>query len=163
MDAPRFIVDHNVGKLVRWLRLMGYDSLFFSGQYDADMIATALAQNRVILTRDTRIMQRRLVNSGRLKSVLIADEKPEQQIRQVVAALRLDINYRPFSLCLECNQPLLERSREDVEGRVPPYVFQTQTQYMQCPVCGRIYWRGSHWQAMTRRLENLVSFQDKED
>ena len=163
MDAPRFIVDHNVGKLVRWLRLMGYDSLFFSGQYDADMIATALAQNRVILTRDTRIMQRRLVNSGRLKSVLIADEKPEQQIRQVVAALRLDINYRPFSLCLECNRSLVERTKEEVEWKVPPYVFKTQQQYMQCPACNRIYWRGSHWQAMTRRLEQLAVSPGKEE
>lgn len=162
ISAVRFIVDHNVGKLTRWLRMMGYDTLFFDGEDDSDMIATALAEDRVILTRDTRIMERRLITTGRLKAVLIACEEPELQIRQVVTALKLDVNFRPFSLCLECNQPLIERSKEQVGERVPPYVFKTQQQYMECPACHRIYWRGTHWQAMTRRLEGFIQHQGRE-
>ena len=156
IDAVRFIVDHNVGKLAKWLRMMGYDTLFFSGDDDSRMIATALAEDRVILTRDTRIMERRLVTTGRLKAILIGYETLELQIKQVVTALNLDIRFKPFSICLECNQPLVERGREQVRERVPPYVFQTQRQYMECPVCHRIYWRGTHWQAMLRKLERLT-------
>ncbi len=135
---------------------MGYDSLFFDGIDDSRMIAIALAEGRVILTRDTQIMERRVITSGRLKAVLLKSDKLEQQIRQVVDALNLDYMFRPFTICLECNQPLLERSKEQVKDLVPPYVFQTQSQYMECPSCHRIYWRGTHWQAMTRKLEKFI-------
>ncbi len=154
-EGLRFIVDHNVGKLARWLRMMGYDTLFFNGDDDSRMVAIALREGRVILTRDTQIMKRGVVTSGRLKAILIEWEKPEQQIRQVMKSLNLDCQLEPFSLCLECNQPLEERSKEEVKDRVPPYVFQTQEQYMECPACHRIYWRGTHWQEMTRKLEEL--------
>ncbi len=153
IGAPEFIVDNNVGQLARWLRMMGYNAVFFSGSDDSDMVAIAWAEGRVILTRDTQIMERRLVTNGRLKAVLIGSDEPEQQIRQVLKALGLDTQFRPFTLCLECNQPLAERSKRQVKERVPPYVFKTQDQYMECPLCHRIYWRGSHWQAMSKRLD----------
>jgi len=159
----KFIVDNNVGKLAKWLRIMGYDTLFFNGSDDSRMIATALAEGRVILTRDTQIMRRRLVTSGRLKAILIEGDQPEQQMHQVIETLNLDCQFRPFAICLECNQPLVERSKQQVKDLVPPYVFQTQSQYMECPVCHRIYWRGTHWQAMTRRLNRFAECQRKEE
>jgi uncharacterized protein with PIN domain len=152
----RFIVDHNAGKLVRWLRMMGYDSLFFTGSDDSDMVRQALAEHRIILTRDTAIMKRRVVTSGRLGVVLIESEEPEQQMRQVIERLELDCRFRPFTLCLECNTPLVERMPDEIQGRVPPYVYRTQQQYMECPACRRIYWRGTHWAAMMRKLEKLA-------
>lgn len=156
-DTPKFIVDHNVGKLARWLRLMGYDTRFFDGDDDADLVAIARDEGRVILSRDTQIMERRLITSGRVKAVLIKSDQPERQIQQVMDALGLDSHFRPFTICLECNQPLVERSKEEVKDLVPPYVFKTQSQFMQCPNCQRIYWRGTHWRAMTRNLERLGS------
>ena len=154
-DTLKFIVDINVGKLAKWLRIMGYDTLLFDGDDDSRMIVTALRQGRVILTKDTQIMKRGVVASGRLRAILITNDEPEQQIRQVIENLKLDCQFRPFTLCLECNQPLVERSKEDVKELVPPYVFQTQNQYMECPNCRRIYWKGTHWQAMTRKLEKF--------
>jgi len=156
VEAFRFIVDHNVGKMAKWLRMMGYDTLFFSGGDDSSMVATALAQGRIILTRDGGIVKRRLVTRGRLEAILIEGDRIEAQMKQVIESLGLDIRFKPFSICLECNQPLEERSRQQVQDRVPPYVFKTQQQYMECPACGRIYWRGTHWQAMNRKLEQLV-------
>ncbi len=135
---------------------MGYDALFFNGSSDSQMIATALAQERVMLTRDTQIMRRRVVTSGRLRAILITGDKPEQQVRQVIDSLKLGCPPQPFTICLECNQPLEERSQEQVKDRVPPYVFQTQNQYMECPSCHRIYWRGTHWQAMSKKLEKFI-------
>jgi len=120
------------------------------------MIAIALAEGRVILTRDTQIMKRRVITSGKLKAILIQSDKPELQMQQVLDSLNLDCQFRPFTICLECNQPLEEKTKQEVKDLVPPYVFQTQSQYMACPACHRIYWRGSHWQAMTRKLDKLA-------
>ena len=156
MGELKFIVDNNVGKLAKWLRMMGYDTIFFDGDDDSEMIAAALAEGRVILTRDTQIMKRRVITNGRLKAVLIESDEPEQQKQQLIEALNLDYRLKAFTLCLECNQPLEERSREQVKDLVPPYVFLTQSQYMECPVCHRIYWRGTHWQAMTKKLEKFT-------
>jgi uncharacterized protein with PIN domain len=157
VNEIKFIVDHNVGKLARWLRMLGFDSLFFSGSDDSHMVKQALAEGRIILTRDTEIMKRRVINNGRLNAVLIESEEPERQIQQLMAALDLKGRSRPFTICLECNQPLVERSPAEVKERVPPYVNKTQTQYMECPACRRIYWRGTHWESMIRKLEKLAS------
>ena len=158
----KFIVDNNVGKLAKWLRLMGYDTVFFNGSNDSHMIATALAEDRVILTRDTQIMKRRVVTNGQLKAILIKSDESEQQMQQVIATLNLDCQYGPFTICLECNQPLLERSKQQVKDLVPPYVFQTQNQYMECSACHRIYWQGTHWQVMVKNLQDFQR-EDGED
>lgn len=147
-----------MGKLAKWLRMMGFDSLFFTGEYDSDMVKRALAEDRVILTRDTEIMERRVVRNGRLKAILIESEVPFTQMRQVLNILDVKGQIKPFTLCLECNEPLVEKAPEDVESRVPPYVFKTQTQYMECPVCHRVYWRGTHWEAMIKKLEALADY-----
>ncbi len=141
---------------------MGYDSTFFTGDDDTDLVRQALAEGRVVLTRDSGIMLRRVVKSGRLKAVLIESEVPERQLPQVIAALELAVPHYPFTLCLECNRALEARRPEEVAGRVPPYVFKTQNQYMECPACRRIYWRGSHWEAMMRRLEELAASRDSD-
>ena len=163
-DKVRFIVDQNVGKLSKWLRMMGYDTLFFTDEDDWLMVRAALAENRVILTRDTQVMSRGVVSRGRIKAILIQSEEPEEQIRQVAATLDLDYQSEPFTICLECNQPLEKKSRQQVEGRVPAYVFQTQEQYRECPACHRIYWRGTHWLVMTERLKQIAAGRtDKDD
>lgn len=142
---------------------MGYDTVFFAGSDDSRMVARALAEGRVILTRDTEIMKRGLVTSGRLKAILISSEEPESQMRQVIETLNLDCQFRPFALCLECNQPLTGKTKNQVKKRVPPHVFQTQSQYVECPSCHRIYWRGSHWKAMTKKLKQFKESQQKEE
>jgi hypothetical protein len=71
--------------------------------------------------------------------------------------LKLAEEIKPFTLCLECNQPLVPKDKEEVKDLVPPYVFKTQSQYMQCPACQRVYWQGTHWQRMSRELEKIVS------
>jgi uncharacterized protein with PIN domain len=161
-EGTKFIVDQNAGKLAKWLRMMGYNTLFYSGHDDWDLIRTALAEGRTVLTRDTQIMKRRLVTTGRLKAILIASDEPEQQIKQVIETLKLDTSSRLFSICLECNRQLAPIGKEQVKERVPPYVFKTQEQYMECPFCHRIYWRGTHWRAMTKKVDRLKQGQQKE-
>jgi uncharacterized protein with PIN domain len=135
--------------------MMGYDASLFDGGDDSRMVSTALKEGRVLLTRDTQIMKRRVVTTGRLKTILVSGDDPEEQMRQVIEALNLDSQFKPFTICLECNRPLEARTKEQVQDLVPPYVFRTQNQYMQCPVCHRIYWQGTHWDAMTKTVEKF--------
>ena len=145
-----------MGKLTGRLRMMGFDSRFFNGSDDGDMVRLALAEKRVILTRDRGIMLRRVVKNGRIRAVLISSEVPEKQMVQVMETLDLAENIRPFTRCLECNEILVEQSKEAIKDRVPPYVFRTQDQYMECPACHRIYWRGTHWEAMLKKMAKLA-------
>ena len=154
MEA-KFIADNNVGKLARWLRLIGYDTVLFKQKDDAQMIKMALGENRVILTKDAQFMKRRLVTSGTLKTLHIEQDDPEVQVQEVVGSLSLDYDFKPFSRCLECNQALVARDKESVKDLIPARVLETQTQYTQCPACQRIYWAGTHWQAMGNKLKDL--------
>ena len=152
----RFIVDHNVGKLVKWLRMLGYDTEFFTGEDDWQMVIIALREDRIILTRDTGIMNLGVVNSGKVNTILIDSDDPEEQIRQVNESLTLDFYEGLFSRCMECNHLLEERTVTEVKDRVPPYVYKMQEEYMECPACNRIYWKGTHWQAMIEKLQKLI-------
>lgn len=156
-DVPRFIIDLNVGKLAKWLRMIGYDTTLFDQWDDKYLINVALTENRILLTRDTQIMQRRVINIGEIKALLIASDNPLLQIQQVIQEFRLNPGLNPFKLCLECNQLLTPVNKADIQDRVPPYVYATKSQYVQCPDCRRIYWQGTHWQAMLKKLEGLTN------
>ncbi len=153
---PKFITDVNVGKLGKWLRLMGYDTLFFDEHDDGLMVKAAIAQGRIVLTKDSEFMKRRAITTGKVKAILVSSDRPDQQLSTVLSALKLDKGYRPFTRCLECNSLLVSREKSEVEGLVPPRVYDKHDQYMQCPSCGRIYWKGTHWQAMSGKLSRLV-------
>jgi uncharacterized protein len=154
--GTKFIVDINAGKLARWLRIMGYDALLFNNKDDGKMITIALNENRIILTKDSQIMKRRLITSGKLTAIFIEGDNPKTQLQQVAIALDLDYRFKPFSVCLECNQNLVERNKNEIISLIPPHVLKTQTSYMQCPTCHRIFWKGSHWQAMNKELEAFI-------
>ena len=155
-ENPKFTVDQNVGKLAKWLRMLGFDSIFFTGRNDSEMVSTALAENRIILTRDTQIAKRSVAINGLLKVISINSDMLPEQFRQVASELNMDSSrFRPFTLCLEDNGPLVERTKEEVKDRVPPFVFKTQEKYVECPKCRRIYWKGTHWQKMMEKIERL--------
>jgi len=152
---PQFMVDINVGRLARWLRATGYDADLFTGRDDSDMVRTALKEGRIVLTRDGGVARRRVVTTGRLRVLHLRSDSVREQLRQVVSAFSLNPTHRPFSLCLECNRPLEGRGKEVVVGLAPTYVFSTQWEFSQCPSCGRIYWQGTHWDAMRSWLQEL--------
>ena len=154
-ERPKFIADENVGKLGRYLRRLGFDTAIFEGGDDRDMVKRALAEGRTVLTRDTHIGSFGVAARGRVKVVTFATDSPEEQLKQVINDLGLSDSLRPLTLCLECNCPLMEIPRQNAAQRVPPYVFETQERYTGCPCCKRLYWRGSHWQAMQQQLKAL--------
>ena len=154
--APRhrFVVDINVGRLAKWLRVMGYDTLFPRGSNDNDLVRLALREERVLVTRDRGIGLRRAVRQGQMQVVQIVHDDFRRQLRQLVRALDLDLE-GGFTRCVRCNDPLNPVPREDVENRLPPYVFRHHRQFMECPRCLRIYWRGTHWTNMSAELDGV--------
>ena len=156
VNEPRFIVDVNVGRLTTWLRVMGYDTLFPSDARDNELVRIALKEGRTIVTRDTGLTERRVVATGRLKVVLVQHDDLESQLSQVVRSLNLNCR-GGFSRCIRCNEPLVGLSlvglsNESAKARVPPYVYETQKEFMGCPACHRVYWQGTHWANMQREL-----------
>ena len=154
MDEPRFVVDLNVGRVAKWLRAMGYDSLFPSNTEDNELVRIALREGRIIVTKDSALNERRVVTTGWVKLVLIRHDDLRSQLRQVIRSLNLD-SRKEFSRCIRCNEQLVDLPKESVKDRVPPYVYETQQGFRGCSLCSRIYWRGTHWANMEWELSQL--------
>jgi uncharacterized protein len=152
----KFIVDHNAGKIAKWLRMAGFDASLFMGADDDAIIAAASVENRILLTRDRRIMKRRVIVSGRIKAILIESDHFKTQVQQLLSTLKLNkSSFHPFTICLKCNRWLEECTKEAVKDRVPPYVYLTQEHFAECPACRRLYWQGTHWQSMSSEMDTF--------
>jgi uncharacterized protein with PIN domain len=150
----KFIVDNNVGRLSGWLRALGYDTLFINPIEDDDLVRIAGREGRVILTRDTGVLQRRLVASGEVPAFFVARDDWREQLAQVVRELGLN-TIPQFTRCMACNGLLEPRSREEARAHVPPYVHRTQEEFLYCSACGRHYWKGTHWGRITGELASV--------
>jgi uncharacterized protein len=157
----KFIADENVGKLARWMRLLGFDTSFFEGNHDAQMVNLALAEHRIILTRDTHVIERKPIARGYVQALLLKTDNVFEQTRIVMAELKLKPWVKLFTRCVECNLLLAQISCEAVKERVPSYVWQTQNEFVECPKCHRIYWKGTHWQAMRQSLTQMKIIGDE--
>ncbi|MBI4492794.1 MAG: Mut7-C RNAse domain-containing protein [Chloroflexi bacterium] len=149
----RFIADMNVGKLAKWLRVLGYDAAFVNPISDNELVRRGLEEGRIVLTKDRGIAARRLATQGRLQVLLVPGNRVEEQLRFVVRTLDLDQRGRTFTRCIQCNVPLEAVEREAVRGLVPPYVFTTQRRFSRCLRCHKLYWPGTHWERMRERLQ----------
>jgi uncharacterized protein with PIN domain len=145
----KFIADVMVGKLARWLRILGFDVAYSNKYEDDEMIRIAEAENRVILTRDRALAARRM----KIPCLLIASDHYKEQIRQVITAFSL-ADFKTFSRCIECNAELQSVDKEAVFERIPPFVYLTQERFAICPRCQRVYWHGTHGEGMLKRLQS---------
>ena len=152
---PRFVVDVNVGRLAKWRRSMGYDSLYIPNVEDEELLRVAKEQDRTVVTRDRYILERRAVTTGGVSVTLVTSDDFRAQIQQISDSLGLN-STTGFSLCIECNENLRFIVREEVRDRVPPFVFGTQDKFYECPNCGKLYWRGTHWRNMRAELAELI-------
>jgi uncharacterized protein with PIN domain len=151
-DRPlRLLADGMLGKLAKWLRLLGYDTAYDNAAVDPDLAHRARAEGRVLLTRDRELAARR-----GLRTLLIQSEVLEEQVREVQDALGLPPG-PALSRCAVCNTVLEPASPDDVADRVPPYVLRTQREFRRCPGCGRVYWPGTHVDGMQGQLEQFGS------
>lgn len=148
----RFIADAMLGRLARWLRVLGYDTAYEEHIPDADLVRRALAEQRIILTRD-----RSLGSEWHVTGIhCVAAEEPLAQLAEVTARFELDPHARLFTRCSRCNQLLLAADRSEAEGHVPARTLETTERFQHCPGCGRFYWEGSHTAHMRHVLERTL-------
>jgi uncharacterized protein with PIN domain len=150
--GTRFIADAMLGKLARWMRTLGCDVEYFNDIGDAELVKKAVAEERIILTRDTLLLKRRAAKG---RSFFVEGDHVAAQLRQV--AERFGLPGRPvLTRCLRCNRPLERLDKEAAKDRVPPYVFETQEEFSRCPSCGRVYWAGTHRLRMEEDVARLL-------
>lgn len=147
----KLIVDFMCGKLVRWLRVLGFDAEYSRETNSKDLLKRALSEKRTIITRNTK-----LPSIPRLRILVLDSEIPEEQIKRVVDDLDLAGSIALFTRCNVCNGELQAVPRERVRGKVPFYTFQTQESFKQCTGCGRIYWEGTHVDSMRRYVMKVL-------
>ncbi|MBI4328316.1 MAG: Mut7-C RNAse domain-containing protein [Chloroflexi bacterium] len=156
MNPPRFLVDAHLGRLVKSLRSLGYDAVLARHEDDDTVIRRALKEDRVLLTRDLPLARRRVATRGPLRVLYLRGETPATQLQEIASVFGLSTD-RAFTRCLLCNVPLEPRSKEEVTGRVPPYVYAHRDRFNECPSCHRLYWRGTHWDHMKSLLASSLS------
>lgn len=149
---PRFFADAMLGRLARWLRLLGFDCAWEADIADEDLVRRALAEGRVVLTRD-----RRLPEEWRVSGLhLVEGEQIRDQLAEVIRSFDLAGSIRLLSRCSRCNEPLAPTAPVDVAARVPPRVLERHGDYSACPACGRIYWQGTHAERIRRLVDELL-------
>jgi len=147
----KFIVDENLGKLAKWLRLAGFDCLYFNDIADARLVEYALKENRLLLTRDKKIPQ-----NWTIKSVIIIEQdNPYKQITELAKRLGLELLENSFTRCVNCNTILKPIEKDKIRDRVPPFVYKTYDEFSYCQTCDKIYWRGTHFDSLVKRLEEI--------
>jgi uncharacterized protein with PIN domain len=149
LRETRFVLDGHLGRLARTLRMLGFDVRWRPDADDAELARVAAVEHRILLTRDSGLLKRRIVSHG----VRVREADPRRQLTEVVRRLDLLRAIAPFRRCLRCNDPLEAVRSEDVAREVPPRVRERHDSFRRCPSCGRVYWAGTHH----RRMERLVS------
>ena len=147
MAEIKFVADVMVGKLARWLRVLGLDVVYSNTLTDEEIIRLAESENRIILTRDTGFASRRTPS----QCLFIESDHYKEQLLQVLHALKIN-DFNVFSRCVECNTSLEAVDKEEVFERVPPFVYLTQERFATCPTCDRVYWHGTHANEMLKRI-----------
>ena len=150
VSDTRFVADVMLGKLARWLRALGLDTLYFRDASDARLLGIALRENRHLLTRDVGLAAR----AGRT-ALLVRAERLDGQLREVVERYGVTVR-APLSRCLLCNGELRQRHPREVRERVPSYTFATQPLFWECVGCRRVYWAGTHARGILSRLHAYV-------
>ncbi|HXH07949.1 MAG TPA: Mut7-C RNAse domain-containing protein [Vicinamibacterales bacterium] len=135
----RFLLDGHLGKLARWLRLVGLDAACPAAAGDDTLASLAPAEARILLTRDRELLKRRAVVHG----YFVRETRPHRQLVEVLR--RFEPPVRPFSRCLRCNGELDPVEKAVVEPQLPPRTREHYRDFLRCRGCGRVYWRGAHW------------------
>jgi len=148
----KFLADENVGRLAKWLRILGYDAAYYSPISDDELIMRARAEGRIILTKDTGIATRPYLDN----CIFIQSSRYLEQLQQVMQACGLTVREEAlFGRCLECNVEVTPVPKESVEAQVPAYTFRTQPRFFRCPQCQKLFWPGTHTQRTLAALRGL--------
>lgn len=152
MTEPKFILTRELGKLTRWLRILGYDTVYYKENDYDKLILQGLTEERMILSRSKHI------GHARIKIIYLKSEDLKEQLLQLQREVKIIVKEESlFSRCTICNEKLASVSKEKVKNKIPDYIYQTQDTFWICPICKRIYWTGSHWGNVKEVVSLLIS------
>ena len=148
---PRFLLDNHLGRLAAYLRMLGFDCLYRNDYSDEELAEVLQQEERILLSRDRRLLMRKVVSHGYCPRSLDSLE----QLREIVQRFDLAKRIVPFHRCLRCNHVLEPASKESVLDRLEPLTKVYFDEFMLCPDCKRIYWKGSHFERMQGIVEKI--------
>lgn len=151
-NNKKFLLDENLGKLAKWLRMLGYDCVVYKSISIEKKISLCSKERRIFLTRSNKIAKRK----EDFNRILIRSVKYDKQLQEMLHLIELN-NEMLFSRCLACNNKLHEMQSERIGGLVPEYVKHNFTEFKICRKCGKVFWQGSHYDAMMNKLKNLLT------
>jgi len=151
LRTTRFILDVHLGKLVRYLRMLGFDSYYSNDLEDDFIVEKAKQDKRIILTRDLQILKNRKVTHG----YYVRSTDPKKQLKEVVKRFDLKKNPDPFSICMDCNGLLQKVPKSIIENELEKGTREAFDEFYRCRDCNKIYWRGSHFDKMEQLIEDL--------
>jgi uncharacterized protein with PIN domain len=149
---PRFLLDNHLGRLTAYLRMLGFDCLYQTNYEDDELAEIAQREERILLSRDRRLLMRKVINHGYCLRSLDSLE----QLSEVIQRFDLAKRIVPFHRCLRCNHPLESVEKEAVLDRLEPLTKLYFDQFHICPACKQIYWKGSHFERMQNVIEQLT-------
>ncbi len=152
LQKPQFVLDVHLGKLARYLRLIGFDTLYRNDYTDEDIVRLSVSEHRIVLTRDRGILKRSDVTHG----YWLRHTSPREQLKEVVCAFDLWARIQPFCRCIECNGNLRRVDRPSVLERIPLGIARDFQEFSLCDECERVYWRGSHYERLARLVQELL-------
>nr|WP_242689317.1 Mut7-C ubiquitin/RNAse domain-containing protein [Pedobacter sp. SYSU D00535] len=150
----QFVLDVHLGKLARLMRLLGFDTLYTNTYTDAEIVAIAERENRIVLTRDVGLLKQKSVKWG----YWLRSQNTREQLQEVIAYWQLKAAFREFERCLQCNGKLQPVDKQQVLHKLPPKTREFFQEFFQCRCCQKVYWKGSHYdrmQALVRELRSL--------
>jgi len=151
LRKPKFILDVHLGKLAKLMRIAGIDSLYQNDFEDDEIVKLALKNNRAILTRNIGLLKRKEVSHG----YFVRNRNAEKQLPEIIERFQLKKIIKPFSRCIECSSILHKIEKEKVIHRIPPKVKYYLNEFYICSNCDKIYWKGTHYDKMSKMLEEL--------
>jgi hypothetical protein len=156
----RFVLDGMLGKMNRWLRMMGHDALYMNDARDQDLVANAIKENRILLTSDVALY--RLATARGADAYLVKGRTEAERLAGLASRFRLKLSVDSAdSRCPICGSPLKAASKEEVRGKVPAATFNAFNEFWTCSSseCAKVYWQGSHWENINAMLEKAREIQ----
>ena len=153
LRETRFVLDCHLGRLARYLRQFGFDTLYRNDYNDDDLAEISSTQHRILLTRDRNLLKRSIITHA----YFIRDHDPRKQLDEVIRRFDLKNRIIPFGRCTRCNGIVEEVDKTAIEDRLEPKTRKYFDTFWQCSSCGQIYWEGSHVKHMLELTDEVLN------
>jgi len=151
-SIPKFAVDAMLGKLAKWLRMLGYDTLYNPRFSLSKLAKLGSKENRIMLTRNRRLYE----TAPNICGYIVSSAHFPEQLSEIIKKFSLEKEKYLFTRCTICNEKVFSIDKKEVLDRIPSFVSRTYAEFFLCPVCSRIYWPGSHFKHVREKLQEIT-------